>query len=62
MIVEDAKAAMGLEEAIPGLEVSGVDWDAAEAEADKRRRLLEHPRVVEDAKGSSFLCSLSQQA
>jgi len=49
-----AKVVLQLEEAIPGLEVVGVEYDAALEQLQKEERLLSHENVVQDAKGNLY--------
>jgi hypothetical protein len=47
-----AKVALMLEQAVPGLEVSDVDYDGAMVELGREHLLASRPRVVEDARGN----------
>uniref|UniRef100_A0AC35TI37 ATP synthase subunit s, mitochondrial n=1 Tax=Rhabditophanes sp. KR3021 TaxID=114890 RepID=A0AC35TI37_9BILA len=49
---EIAKVALLLEEAIPGLEVIGVDYDEAMFKLEAENHLLNHDRALIDAKGN----------
>lgn len=47
-----ARAALALEECIPGLEISEVDYEGAADDLAEESRLAAHPRVFEDARGN----------
>lgn len=49
-----AKVVIHLEEAIPGLQVVGLDFDEALKALEKEEALLSHENVVQDAKGNMF--------
>lgn len=49
-----AKVVLQLEDSIPGLQIVGLDYDAALEALEKERKLLEHKNVVQDAKGNMY--------
>ena len=54
--VEDlAKSALLLEEAIPNLVITGLDYDQALDKLKQDEELIRHDRVVIDAKGNAFV-------
>lgn len=46
-----AKTALLLEETIPSLTVIGLDYDKTLEKIEKENKLLQHERVILDAKG-----------